>query len=379
MAKPFFSLVATGVIVSIHVLPLHGGDASPSASPPRDHSRIVGAVGCQSSMCHGGASPSRDQFTIWSRLDSHSRAYATLVTAYSTRIAAGLGLPSATASTRCTVCHAPFADKLPTQPAAPSALAVEGVSCESCHNPAGDWVRSHTRPDWTYADRLHAGLRDLRSAYVRANTCVACHQAIDPALLKAGHPELIFELDGQTASEPRHWQEKAGWSGGKAWLVGQATALREISRQLEKTSDPDASAQQRALVWLLQQVPGAGATDDRAGKDPAFTAAWSDATAQTLSNQDWKPAMTTAALTALTATSGSFLDNAVPLPERELRAERLVPGLDRLFKSLHPDPAAPGQAELTALFAAIQDRDHFDPKDFSTLLQKFAAVATPTL
>jgi hypothetical protein len=380
MVKHFFPLGAWGVIVSLNIPPLHGATAaSPSAFPTQDHVRIVGAIGCQSSMCHGGASPSRDQFTIWSRQDFHSRAYATLVTARSVRIAESLGLASATESARCTTCHAPFADLSPDH-LAPTATATEGVSCESCHNGAAAWLRSHTRPDWTYADRVHAGLRDLRSAYVRANTCVACHQVIDPALVKAGHPDLTFELDGQTASEPRHWKEKEEWFGPKAWLVGQAVALREISLQLsrDEKANTDLVAQQKALFWLLQNANIFITETKPAGSESASViAAFSNQVAQDYSTLDWKPTMSTDALAALAGTSNSFADNGVPLPERELRAERLVLGLDRLFKSLHQEPSAPGQAELSALFAAVQDRAQFNPKTFSTLLQKFADAVTP--
>jgi len=290
-------------------------------------------------------------------------------------MAESLGLASATESVRCTTCHAPY-EAIPPAQLAPTAGVTEGVSCEQCHNAAESWLRGHTRPDWTYADRVHAGLRDLRNAAVRANTCVACHQVLDADILKAGHPELIFELDGQTASEPRHWREKEAWFGPKAWLVGQAAALREISLRLSQKADPDLQAQQQALVWLLQQVPGVQSPDDRAGKED-FTAAWSNQVAQTISDRDWKPAMSTEALAALAATSGSFLDNGVPLPERDLRAERLVLGLDRLFKSLHQESSAAGQTELSALFSAVQDRAHFNPMVFSTLLQKFAEVVTP--
>src|SRR5450755_4666895 len=129
MLKSFFPLFALGVLVS-YLLPLRGVTAaSPSVLPAQDNVRIVGAVGCQSSMCHGGASPSRDQFTIWSHQDFHSRAYATLVTARSVRIAESLGLASATESNRCTTCHAPFAD-LPPDHLASTATPTEGVSCE---------------------------------------------------------------------------------------------------------------------------------------------------------------------------------------------------------------------------------------------------------
>ena len=376
MVKHFFSLFALGVVVSLQVQPLPAAaSALPSATPTQENVRYVGSVTCQSSMCHGGASPSRDQFIIWSHDDFHSRAYATLVTPRSVRMAESLGISSAAESTRCTICHAPLA-ALPHGQFASTANVMDGVSCENCHNGAAAWLRGHTRPDWTYADRVHAGLRDLRSAFVRANTCVTCHQVIDPALVKAGHPELTFELDGQTTSEPRHWTEKDTWFGPKAWLVGQAVALREISEQLGKNNVPDLAAQEKALVWLLQQVPSVDATNVSIDQ-PQLTAAWSNQLAQTFSGCDWQPATSTEALAALAATSGSFTDNNVPLPERELRAERLVLGLDRLFKSLHKEPSSPGQAELAALFDAVQDRSQFNPQQFSTLLQKFADTAAP--
>jgi hypothetical protein len=379
MEKHFFSLLASGVIFSIQVTLLQGETADgPKVIPARDNVRFVGDINCKSSMCHGGASPSRNQFTIWSHLDFHSRAYATLVTARSARMAESLGLGSAWESPRCTNCHAPFAD-VPPGHLASTADPTEGVSCESCHNGAGMWLRGHTRPDWTYADRVQAGLRDLRNVYIRAETCVACHQVIDPALVKAGHPELIFELDGQTASEPRHWTEKNDWQGPQAWLVGQAVALREMSTQLAKNANPDLKAEQKALYWLLEQA-NVFQTDPNVHEPdppPMTIAAWSNQAAQAYSVQEWKPAMTANTLTALAATSASFTDNSVPLAERELRAERLVLGLDRLYKSTHPDSEAPGQVELSALFAAVQDRAEFNPQEFSSLLQKFANVVTP--
>ena len=374
MVKHFFPIFTIGLLLPFDVQSLPAA----TATPTQDNVRYVGAVNCQSSMCHGGASPSRDQFTIWSHQDFHSRSYATLVTARSVQIAQGAGITDATTNARCTVCHAPLAD-VPADHLAAGASPTEGVSCESCHNSASAWLRGHTRYDWTYADRVHAGMKDMRSAFVRANTCVSCHQVIDPALVKAGHPELIFEMDGQAASEPRHWMEKADWFGPKAWLVGQAVALREICEQLEKTNTPDLVAQQSALYWLLQ-------TADVFKKDPgsplpdaSAIAAWSNQVAQAYSMMDPKleTTMTTNAMAALAGSSGSFTDSSVALPERELRAERLVLGLDRLFKALHKDDAdAPGQAELTALFAAVQDRAKFDAQTFSSALQKFADAVT---
>src|SRR6185436_18970049 len=104
---------------------------------------------------------------------------------------------------RCTVCHNPFQ----TVAAGRKDTAIdklEGVSCESCHNAAEPWIRTHTRTDISYQDKVNAGMRDLKNLYVRANTCVACHQNLDPQIRQVGHPELIFELDGQCVTMPRH-------------------------------------------------------------------------------------------------------------------------------------------------------------------------------
>src|ERR1700736_1324693 len=199
--------------------------------------QFVGAAGCKSSSCHGGAGEKRSQYLTWAQQDFHTRAYAVLVNARSARMAETLGLSSAQTSSRCTICHSPFQAVAATQ-LAPTAHIDEGVSCESCHNAAGSWLRGHTRTDWTYAIRVTAGMRDLRNFYVRANTCVACHQNIDRDLLKAGHPELTFELDGQSIAEPKHWTDAPG-TGAKLWLVGQAVALRELSWALSNDSTPE--------------------------------------------------------------------------------------------------------------------------------------------
>jgi hypothetical protein len=31
--------------------------------------------------------------------------------------------------------------------------------------------------------------------------------------LKAGHPELVFELDSQSVNEPKHWRDDDQWVG----------------------------------------------------------------------------------------------------------------------------------------------------------------------
>ena len=48
---------------------------------------FLGSLSCSSASCHGGAVTNKDQYLVWSRQDYHSRAYATLTTARSKRLA----------------------------------------------------------------------------------------------------------------------------------------------------------------------------------------------------------------------------------------------------------------------------------------------------
>jgi hypothetical protein len=380
--------IALQLLFAISFLPAFG--ATSAGSDP-EHARFVGVVTCQSSMCHGGAAPLRCQYTIWSHDDDHSRAYATLVTAYGINIAKAAHIDSPTTNSSCVKCHAPLA--LIGTDLAPTAHPSEGVTCESCHNGAATWLRSHTRPDFTYADRVESGMRDMRNTLVRANTCVECHQNIAPALVRAGHPALTFELDGQDASEPRHWREKENWFGAKAWLVGQAVALREIASAASPDWPKEASAEnddeRAALVWLLQRVPAVTKAAPPAG--PEGVASWSNQLAQTISNEDWSAAETQQTLAALAGSADTFRDGNVATPEQAARAVRLVLALDRLLKATHPlpeinplrrqpppAPPLPGEAELATLFDLVQeDPKTFDAKKFADSLQKFADIVAP--
>jgi len=242
------ALAATSPAAELEVAPVKGG-------------QFVGVAGCKSSSCHGGAGEKHNQYLTWVQKDFHARSYAILTDARSARIAETLAIPAAQESSRCTVCHSPFHSVAGAR-LMPTARPDEGVSCESCHSAGEPWLRGHTRKDWTYAMRVTAGMRDLRSFYVRGNTCVACHQNLDPDIIKAGHPELTFELDGQSVAEPKHWRDDDPSSGLRAWFVGQAVALREMSWDLSKSETPDAEAVARwkGLAWLLakateQQAP----------------------------------------------------------------------------------------------------------------------------
>jgi len=363
---------------------LTAGAGSLLAKEPQQfrESTFIGAVGCKSSSCHGGAGPKRSQYVTWSQHDYHTKAFPVLLDARSARIAEGLGITEAQTSARCTVCHSPL------QSVAPSRLAAtvhpdEGVSCESCHGAAGGWLRGHTRTDWTYNIRVSAGMRDLRSLYVRANACVACHQNVPTDVLKAGHPELFFELDGQSVAEPKHWRDdEEPWSGLREWLTGQAVALREISWALvNEPRDESANARWNGVAWLCATAAstnGAWPQMSPPANSPTisdFTQAQkeADVLARKAAVSNWSESAARTLLGRLASTDEEFAAKGTANPVLAQRAKRLVLALDRLTNALNPNLGGPRKidAQLNQLFADVKSLDAFDASAFAAHLQAF--------
>jgi hypothetical protein len=343
--------------------------------------KFLGSQTCSSSSCHGGAAEKNNQYTIWSTHDfHHARPYATLETARSERLADVLKIGNPTQSARCTVCHAPFAT-VPSDRLGHDAEVTEGISCETCHGPAENWLRSHTRPDYKHADRVAAGMRDLKNLYVRANTCVACHLNIDPEIRAAGHPVLIFELDGQSVTMPRHWQKKFDQPALQIWQTGQLVALREMSWQLSQEKAPAEDLKNRwlALTWLIQssmlsgnvqRVPELTSESIRKVQDG------SDETARELGSGGEEfvkdaPERTRKTLLKLAAAAPAFQDTGVSQKVQARRAEVLVLALDRLMGGLEAPTNSAANQSLNKLFADAQSLPDFDANQFAKDLNTF--------
>lgn len=357
-AGVLFPGIAAAVIFS---LPVFAEDAGQKVAQPK----FLGAQTCSSSGCHGGAGEKSDQYTIWSTHDfHHARPYATLETARSERLAEVLKIGNPTQSARCTVCHAPFAI-VPAGRLGHDIQVTDGVSCETCHGPAENWIRSHTRLDYTHAQRVQAGMRDMNNLYVRANTCVACHQNLDPEIRAAGHPELIFEMDGQCVTMPRHWPKTEDKPGPQIWLVGQLVAAREMSSpQRGVQSD---SETQRSLAVLAVTDPAIDVLKIRPQPVPGLSSPWedSDLFARKVSEMTWTEAQTRACLKAIVDSSLARTNNA-------RIAERLVLALDRLTLGIEAARTnAAVNDSLNKLFSDAQSLPDFDPNRFANDLNTF--------
>jgi Cytochrome c554 and c-prime len=370
--------------VQLCLIVANGLNHAAAKEPPQTRvaeAKFVGSAGCKSSSCHGGAGEKRSQYITWSQRDFHTRAYAILLDARSARIGEGLGIPEPQSSARCTVCHSPL-QSLPQTRLAVTAHPDEGVSCENCHGAAGGWLRGHTRADWTYAMRVSAGMHDLRSLYVRANGCVACHQNVDADLLKAGHPTLLFELDSQSINEPKHWREDDSWSGARAWLVGQAVALRETAWRSRSDSNPAADMTETvgALAWLLQKItlsePILPKIVEPATSDLGPLQKEADDLARHAANWNLTGDSTMRLLRMLADTGSEFsVANNRSLEELFYRARRLVLALDCLTNTIKADGSMPLKIdqELSALRADIQRHYDFDVAKFAEHLRALRA------
>lgn len=209
----------------------------------------LGVQSCASSSCHGspgGGDLLHSAYVIFQENDPHTRAGAVLFNEKSQAIAERLKLSEpAWKSNACLVCHAPGAMDMQEDPRIKT-LVSEGVSCESCHGPAQDWLAPHRGLDWKNpavwpaSRKKEAGYVVTKSLTVRAKLCADCHVGstrgqVDHDLIAAGHPRLLFEFSGDQDVLPAHWK-------------------RSVDRQRLQAETGSSQSSYEATAWLLGQL-----------------------------------------------------------------------------------------------------------------------------
>lgn len=155
--------------------------------------QIVGAPKCK--VCH--KAKTGDQWKIWTE-SAHARAFETLASATSKKIAADMGLGDPQQETACLRCHSTRAslggDVVINEKA--SYADSEGVGCEACHGAGSDY-----RPRKIMLDAQAA-----RAAGLIMNTgCRQCHNEESPTFkgfdFEAQWLEIAHTVPGEATAD----------------------------------------------------------------------------------------------------------------------------------------------------------------------------------
>lgn len=236
---------------ALSILLLAGAPLLARALPPLPDTaphQSIGVVNCASSMCHGAVAPWQDaniqhnEYSTWLRLDKHAYAWSLLLNEDSRRIAKKLGLKKPAHEEKiCLDCHAH--NPAPAQ-RGPRFSVSDGVSCEACHGPAAEWVKSHTETDATHTRNIADGLYPTSKPEAMARLCLSCHygnekKLVTHRIMGAGHPRLSFDLDTFANFLPPHWRVDQDWQarkgdydGVRLWAIGQGVAVQSLLNTL---------------------------------------------------------------------------------------------------------------------------------------------------
>jgi hypothetical protein len=212
------------------------------APPPRDgQHRWVGVAGCAAMACHNANGPrgaKGSEYSTWAGYDKHANAFAVLYNERSRRMVRLLNIGTeATETALCLKCHA-MNDGSKDNTGDRFALA-DGVGCESCHGPAGDWVSTHYLDEFkdkSAEEKEKLGFRNTKDLLVRARLCTECHvgagdKDVNHDLIAAGHPRLNFEFASFHGIYPKHWPEGPELQRhpdlhARLWQIGQVVTAK---------------------------------------------------------------------------------------------------------------------------------------------------------
>ncbi len=131
---------------------------------------------------------------------------------------------------------------------------IDGVSCESCHGAAKDFLEPHkegekslgtSRPG--YVDALGLGMVKLQDLNVRATQCTGCHYITEPRLISSGHSSGRDFDYADAMTKIRHWER-------------QPASGAEINRSFSAALAKRGGVPDVVLARLPEAVPRTGAS-----------------------------------------------------------------------------------------------------------------------
>lgn len=204
-----FGFISAGVFISrSQAVESSKPQLSAKRAEPADPAKVLTVQACV--KCH----PS--EVSVW-KATPHSQTFEQLHRLpEAKKIAANMGVRSIKYDNRCVACH------YTQQMEQGNPVAVSGISCESCHGAARDWVDIHhnyggdgvTRETETAAHRelrvsssIKAGMRNPNNVFLVAQSCYRCHTVQDEELVnKGGHNagSMEFEFVSWSQGMVRH-------------------------------------------------------------------------------------------------------------------------------------------------------------------------------
>ena len=254
-------------------------EAALSRAP--DPAKVMGATEC--AECH------KEETETWKKT-RHYKTFKELPRNKEARkIGKAMGLRRVRSEGLCLTCHfsSKTEDNGKTKP-------IAGISCESCHSPAKDWIKRHSKysgkkketetPEEAkqrWIDAEAAGMIRPSMIYTLTKNCYGCHIVPEEKLVnKGGHPAgSPFELVRWSQGEIRHntWhnsgKENRPLSQERLRLfyaVGVAVELENSLRALSTATEKDRFAV--TMAKRVQIVRLRARRLARATKDPDLIA-----------------------------------------------------------------------------------------------------------
>jgi len=165
--------------------------------PRLNPAHVMGAQAC--SECHG------KEVDAW-RATTHFKTFKTLEDSdKANEIADNLDIDDLAGNGLCIECHFTIQKK------GAANVAISGISCESCHGAAQDWIKEHNKENVPRAQRKataeKAGMLYPENIYAVASNCYDCHVVDREELVnEGGHPAFSadFDLYAWSQGEVRH-------------------------------------------------------------------------------------------------------------------------------------------------------------------------------
>lgn len=223
--------------------------ASSLAAPPAAAGKIIGPNDC--TQCHDHDA----QTKAWQK-HQHFRSLDVFEGPKAKEFLKKLAIKDPY-SDLCTGCHATVVD----------GSADFGVSCESCHGGASDFLKPHQQKG-SYEKAITLGMLRTKDLAVRAKNCVGCHLVREKKILDVGHPTgASFDLV-EGSKKILHWQEgappdqiAAAWRSAVAsagGLVAVAPPAAQAVPVQVPAAKPPATAAAQPPAATPSPVPPAG-------------------------------------------------------------------------------------------------------------------------